>query len=150
MDHIMKIKAKVVPPNPLFGPAWRSLREYIKKRNIGELKAEERAADSSGVKTNIPALAQASTKDGGLTEGDVESLITSAQGGIVDPAVLMAADGYGVATVEGMRGKSRVVVKTSESQMQFLIEGDHTPEELFVRARNVLVKINDDRYLDHQ
>jgi hypothetical protein len=61
----------------------------------------------------------------------------------------MAADGYGVATVEGEQAKRKVVVTTADSQIHFLTEGEPEPEDLYEKARDVLVKINDDRYLEH-
>lgn len=148
LDRITKIDATVHPPNPLFGPAWESLRDYLRRRNLEELNVKEDAASSEGIRTNIPQLA-AAVLEHGDDLGREAARVIGEQSGVGDAAVLMAADGYGKAKVQGTRGERRVVVRTQESQIHFSFDKDPEPESLYAEARAVLERINDDRYLDH-
>lgn len=54
---VHEIKAKVNPPNPLFGHLWKSLEKYLANRNLDELKIAEKAADKP-INTNLIQLLQ--------------------------------------------------------------------------------------------
>jgi hypothetical protein len=40
LDGIYKIAATVFPPNPLFGPLWKPLKEYLQSRNTDQMLIE--------------------------------------------------------------------------------------------------------------
>lgn len=149
LNKVYRIKADVRPPNPLFGPAWKSLLDYIKARNLGEVKVDESAADNRGVNTSLPVIA-ASADRGDLDENRMVEISESTNGGITDAAVLMAADGYGRASVEGERANRKVVVRTSDNQVQFSFEGEPQPTELYEKSKEILARIDEERYLKHQ
>ena len=39
IETFTEISAKIHPPNPLFGRAWKDLREYLEKRQASEFKS---------------------------------------------------------------------------------------------------------------
>lgn len=148
LDRITRIDATVHPPNPLFGPAWESLRDYLRSRNLKDLNVKEDAASDAGIRTNIPQLAAAVLEDRNEL-GREAARVIGRQSGVGDAAVLMAADGYGKAKVQGTRGQRRVIVRTQQSQIHFPFDKDPEPEALYAEARAILERINEDRYLDH-
>jgi hypothetical protein len=146
LDKINSIRAKVNPPNPLFGPCWGSLVDYMKKRRLDEVTVQEES--QTGVVTNIKRIASAM-----LEEGDPAKLTTMMEplmGGVGDAALLMAADGYGRAKVEGHEGDRAVVIRTSENQKSFLLDKDPEPAALAEAARSEFSRVSDERYLEHK
>jgi hypothetical protein len=69
--------------------------------------------------------------------------------GVGDAALLMAADGYGRGRVKGLEGAHEAVIRTSDNQKSFLLDGDPQPEVLFEAASVAFKKINDERGLEH-
>lgn len=149
LDRVSRIEAAVHPPNPLFGPAWKGLRDYIRRRNLAEVRVVENAADYDGVTTNIPQIAAEVLDKEELDQDRLAELLGPAEGGIGDSAVLMAADGYGKARVEGIRAGKRITLRTQESQVNFSFDFEPTPLELYERARAVFERIDEERYLEH-
>jgi hypothetical protein len=128
MQCVHEIRAEVLPSNPYFGHLWKSLDEYTKRRGRVRVKHEEKADEkSSGIATRLPhVLAKFATQDSAPPVGDGHDL------DIGDAAVLMAADGYGTATVAGIDKVSgrRVIVRTSASVLSFQAEADDSPQDL--------------------
>ena len=145
LDVVTGLEATVHPPNPLFGTLWGSLRDHMKQRNVDEVQVREKAASPDGITTAIPKLARATT------ESDTPALPPNLPPpSLPDAAVLMAADGYGKAKVKGTRRGQRTVVRTQESQLSFELQKDPIPETLYDAARQVLVRIERERGLEHE
>lgn len=145
LSCIHSMRAKIYPPNPLFGPAWESLKDYLIKRRLKEVSFNEQGKDSTGIESKLPTLATQITNSEQLTKDALLRL----GGEITDAAVLMALDGYGTAKIEGKEDGKDVVIRTSQNQKTFLAPKDCDPLELFNKAREELSKINDERYLGH-
>jgi hypothetical protein len=54
---ITELQATIFPPNPLFGPCWKSLSEYVRKRKLTEAVIKEEAPQ--GIETKLPQIAAA-------------------------------------------------------------------------------------------
>jgi len=145
LDVITEMKAKVVPPNPLFAPCWKSLSEYMRKRRLVE--AEIREQSQGGIDTRIKEIASAMLDEHMPT--DLPAMMEPLLDGVGDAALLMAADGYGHARVTGIEDRREVVIRTSDNQKSFMFEGDPNPALLFERAEGVFRGINEERGLEH-
>lgn len=147
LDAVEEIDATVHPPNPLFGRAWASLRDYIQGRELGQLRVSERASGRTSIRTRLLALASSviMAQGGPELRGPEVSLAQD----FGDAAVLMAADGYGKARVIGMRGSRRISVRTSESQVSFGFDRDPNPAALYEAAERVFSRISAERYMEH-
>lgn len=152
MTKVDFLSASVSPPNPLFGPLWEDLKDYLKSRGISKMTVLEKG-EGAGITTNIVQVAaeMSAAEPPGNTEAltRAKELMGIKMGAIGDVALLMAADGYGKAKVEGHEGEHRVIIKTSDNQKSFLLDQDATPEEIYEAANNVLSEINLERGLGH-
>lgn len=145
LDLITEIRAKVVPPNPLFGPCWKSLSEYLRKRKLQEAHIVE--VGGEGIQTKLKQIAEAVEKE---TEPIVwPTLMEPLLDGVGDAAVLMSADGYGRGTVKGIEEGRTAIVKTSDNQKSFLFDADPSPARLFEMAFDQLKRINKEQGLQH-
>ncbi len=143
MDSINLIKAKVVPPNPLFGPVWKELKEYMEERDSSEFAIHEKAKSPSGIKTKVISLIKQyfekeNTQADNLIRYDIS-----------DQAILMTADGYGHSTLEGKKGSDEVIIKTKDNQKSFLFFKEPDRDEFALKIREELEYINNERYLQH-
>jgi hypothetical protein len=146
LDRITELNATVLPPNPLFAPCWKSLGEYLRKRKLSEIQIKEQA--DAGIETRIKEIAEAVLR----TEQTAYALLEMMEPlleGVGDAALLMAADGYGRGRVKGLEGAHEAVIRTSDNQKSFLLDGDPQPEVLFEAASVAFKKINDERGLEH-
>ena len=145
LDRMTHLAATVVPPNPLFGPCWKSLAEYLRKRNLEEATINEQSA--MGIESNISQIATAV-----LDETDPASMVELMEpllDGVGDAALLMAADGYGHARVEGTEGDRKVVIRTSENQKSFLIDSGSGSAVLYERSAEIFRLHTEERGLEH-
>jgi hypothetical protein len=149
LDSVTSVDATVHPPNPLFGPLWDDLRQYMRSRNVGELKVAEASNTIDGLNTNIPRLARRVLERPEIPPTVAREVLGAVQPGIADAAVLMAADGYGKATVKGRSGQSSLTFRTSQSHISFEFPGEPDPDALYQEARAILARISDERYLEH-
>ncbi len=145
LDKITELQATVFPPNPLFGPCWKSLSEYLLKRKLKEAVIKEEGVQ--GIETKLPEIAAALLSEKPAAE--MVALMEPLLDGLGDAALLMAADGYGRARVKGLERGRNVIIRTSENQKSFLFEGDPHPIRLFEQAFDAFGKINDERGLEH-
>jgi hypothetical protein len=145
LDRITELQATVFPPNPLFGPCWKSLSEYLLKRKLKEAAIKEEGIQ--GIETKLPEIAAALLSDKPAAE--MVALMEPLLDGLGDAALLMAADGYGRARVKGSERGRNVIIRTSENQKSFLFEGDPHPTRLFEQTFNAFGKINEERGLEH-
>lgn len=148
--RITDLDATVHPPNPLFGPLWSSLRDYIRQRNLREVKVVEHAKDADGINSNLVAAASAVLEaEEPPSTDELQKLLPPDGAGIGDAAVLMAADGYGRAKVEGRREGSSVVIRTSDTHVHFMASAEPDWGDVYDPAIRILRRINADRYLEH-
>jgi len=146
MESVTEISATVQPPNPLFGPLWESLFDYVKKRGLDELSVSEHSA--TGINTNLPEIAASMASDSIVSRRGI-SLMTEQVGASGDAAVLMAADGYGKATVRGRHDGEWVTYSSANDQRSFLLDGDPSPERLASETVGQLLRVNDESGLAH-
>ena len=107
--NIFDITARVYPPNPLFDPLWQNLMEYMHKRNSSSVKVhEENRKDDGGIKTELPIV---------LNMIQTGKLPEQYKLGMIDAAILMAADGYGHGKISGMsEERKHTIVETNEAR----------------------------------
>ena len=117
LSRVEKISATVVPPNPLFGPVWEELKNYLNDRDTKELTILEKSNHFDSIKTKVKKL--------------------------------MAADGYGRATLEGYNGNEKVIIKTKDNQKSFLYDRDPDKEDFYKLVLEEFECINSERYLGH-
>lgn len=144
INIVTKLEATVHPPNPLFDPVWKSLRDYMSLRNVDEVHIREKTASDDGVMTDIQNMARRALSENSIPEAPKEAASVS------DAAVLMAADGYGKARVEGVTDQRRVVVRTQESQIHFQFAKAPAPNDLYEKVKAVLLGAEKDRDLRHE
>lgn len=146
LEKITELEASVAPPNPLFGPCWRSLSDYVRKRKLTEVQIKEQA--DHGIETRIREIAEAVLMHPTDSERALE-MMEPLLGGVGDAALLMAADGYGRAKVRGNESDREVVIRTSENQKSFQLDGDPDPELLYQRALAAFRQTSQERGLEH-
>ena len=148
LSRIIEMNATVNPPNPWFGPAWESLRDYMASRDVDSMRVEEKNTGDGSINTNIPQIAGIINNNDQINEDRLEDLLEPYDTGISDAAILMAADGYGDAKILGFRNQDQVVVKTSENQVSFNYDDDPDPIELAREAISILEDIEENRHLE--
>jgi len=142
--RISKLEASVHPPNPLFGRLWDSLRRYLKERKLQELSLKEQASRDGKIKSKLLEILKSITEEK-LTE---EHLL-SQEVDIGDAVILMAADGYGKAKVEGHDGKRTIIIRTSDVIKNFKFDAKPEPEQLYTIAKGLFEDISKQRYMEH-
>lgn len=146
LDRITELDATVSPPNPLFGPCWKSLSEYLRKRKLTEIHINEQSA--IGIDTRLKEIAVA-VLDAEQAAQTLMVLMEPLLHGVGDAALLMAADGYGRARIKGLEGAHETTIRTSDNQKSFLLESDSHPHALFDAASTAFTKISAERGLEH-
>ncbi len=144
LDRIFKIQARVYPPNPLFGPLWERLKEYLISRNTDQLVISEDAGSGQSLNTILQELA------GQIAETNVyPRYFTDDPVPIGDAAILMAADGYGRGTVRGSHDGRLTIIRTTETIANFHFNREPTSHELYEAANEAFELIKRDRYMEH-
>jgi hypothetical protein len=145
LSGIYRIAASVVPPNPAFGPLWKPLRDYIRKRRSGQMTIREDSKSSEPLKTELPLLveklAEQKENEPYTPDHDID---------ISDAAILMAADGYGTGHIKGYRGKEVVIIRTADTNRNFSFDKDPLPEKLFDEVYEILDRIQRERHMEHE
>ncbi len=142
--RIKKLDASVRPPNPLFGRLWDNLRKYLKTRELQELSLKEQASQDGKINSKLLDILE------NITEEQItEENITHQQIDIGDAVILMAADGYGKAKVEGHDGKRTIIIKTSDVIKNFRYDAEPEPEQLYSIAKGLFEEISKQRYMKH-
>jgi len=144
LDGIYKISASVSPPNPLFSPLWKKLEEYLKKRNTDKMSVIEDAPIADNLKTKLPLLVEKAAE-----QSEDKQFIPEFEVDVGDAAILMAADGYGKGIVRGRRNEEIVVIKTSETALNFSFDQEPDPYELYLKALAILEKVKASRHMEH-
>jgi len=141
LDSFSEIRAKVHPPNPLFGDLWRDLNEYIKSRNASEVQVAEKSDEKDGLTTELVKLINA------IVEERISDIPNPAS--LTDAALLMAADGYGSGKVIGVAHSETVIIRTSDTQKSFLFDKEPMVEEIANEARKRFKAISKERDMQH-
>lgn len=144
LDRIYQINSKISPPNPLFGPLWSSLKDYLIERNTDRMTIMENAPEAQSIETDLPDIVQRAAKQ---IEG--EEYFTEEDIPIGDAAILMAADGYGSGTVRGSQDNESVIIKTSETAKNFSFTKTPVPYELYEKVLAIFEKIKKNRHMKH-
>lgn len=143
LDGIYNISASISPPNPLFGPLWKDLKNYLQERRTDKMKIEEESGENQTIKTKLPSLVKE------ISEQTAKDTLLLQKVDIGDAAILMAADGYGSGLIKGKQRGEYVTIKTSETIKNFSFLRDAKPIELFQKAYDILKKIKEDRHMKH-
>lgn len=144
LDGIFKIDARVSPPNPLFSPLWKPLEQYLRDRNADRMTIVEDAPGAQVLHTNLPNIVEAAaqqTQNAPFTPDEPLA--------IGDAAILMAADGYGSGIIRGKRDDETVVIKTSETALNFTFDKIPDPFDLYLKALDIFTKIQEQRHMEH-
>lgn len=141
LSEISEIRAKVHPPNPLFGDLWRDLNTYIKERNASEVTVAEKSDRNDGLRSQIVKLVTKIL--------DKDSTGVDEPAAIADAAILMAADGYGSGKLIGKRGDESVIIRTSDTKMSFLYDKEPDISELADKVRKKFEGISSERDMEH-
>ncbi len=144
LDAIYKIQCKVSPPNPLFGPLWESLKNYLIERNADRLNLTEDAGSGERLNSTLPELAATYVE----TQEYPQTVLRDAVP-IGDAAILMAVDGYGSGTIRGQSDGELVVIRTAETIANFSFTKDPEPRDLYLAANDHFERIKKDRYMEH-
>lgn len=144
LDGITRIAATLNPPNPIFGPLWKSLKEYIASRRAERMLVREESGRNAFLNTQLPNHVERVATQTISTPYEPAEPIP-----IGDAAILMAADGYGSGIVRGVLRSEKVVIKTSETVKNFEFEREPTPEGLFEATYNIFRRIEEERHMEH-
>jgi hypothetical protein len=146
IESFVEISARIHPPNPLFGRAWKNLREYLEKRQASELSLKESATEKQPLNTQLLSHVR------GLAEQTDSNRYSPVEPiDITDAAILMAVDGYGDGKIVGREKETRstIILKISERHVSFLFDAEPSPERLFEEAHTQFSKISNERNMDH-
>lgn len=144
LDGIFKINARISPPNPLFSPLWKSLEQYLRDRNTDRMTIVEDAPVSEALHTDLPKIVEATAE-----QTESEPFTPDEPLAVGDAAILMAADGYGLGTILGKRDDETVVIKTSETALNFTFDKTPDPFGLYIKALTIFTKIQEQRHMEH-
>lgn len=141
LSYFAELSATVYPPNPLFGRLWGSLNEYIDSRNASEITVKEQASKPKGLKSKLIELMDSIIKSPNYEPNETPA--------IGDAAILMAADGYGRGKVIGVEDGEEVVIKTSDTQKNFLYDKEPEPNSLAIKTKFQFDNISYERDMKH-
>lgn len=144
LDGIFKIEARISPPNPLFGPLWKSLEEYLRIRNTDKMAIIEDASQNGVLETSLPELVNEASN-----QTELDAYVPEFSIPIGDAAILMAADGYGSGKVRGKKNGEIIVIRTSETSLNFTFYKTPDPHEFYLHVLEILNKIKDQRHMEH-
>ncbi len=144
LDGVFNVNANVSPPNPMFGPLWEELKDYLIDRNTDRLQIFEESPESEPLNTSLPEHIQRAAEQ---TEN--QSYVTDEPIPIGDAAILMAMDGYGHGAVRGKLEDKMVVIKTSDTAKNFIFNTDPEPSELYLKVKEIFDRIKAKRHLEH-
>lgn len=144
LEGIYRISANLNPPNPLFGPLWKPLKEYIINRRSDKMLIREESKGEEPLATNLPEVVEKVSQQTKDSKYEPEEDLP-----IGDSAILMAADGYGSGHVKGLKHGEKIIIKTSETNRNFSFDEEPSPNELFEAIYDILREIEEDRHLEH-
>jgi hypothetical protein len=131
-DKIYEMKTRVVPPNPLFGPLWEEIKEYLKRRKLREIRQKEACERQNSLASRLLEIIDNRNIDPNQVD-------------FGDKLMLMAMDGYGEGTIKGQVGKATRKVKTSDARESFEFDKEPQPSELAQKAESEYSRIKTNR-----
>lgn len=142
LKAILEVKARVQPPNPLFGICWKSLHKYMTERRAAVVSVkEESPAERGGLSTEIQDL---------MLKVLAKKFDAIGVPSMTDAALLMAADGYGRGQVIGIDGDStQVIVRTTDTQKSFLFAKEPSAQALAEQVYQMLEAVSIERKMKH-
>jgi hypothetical protein len=143
LDGIYRVSATVSPPNPMFGPLWADLKDYLVQRKTDRMKIDEDSDQLNPITTNLAEHVE------GILDQTEEKPYRPNALPIGDAAILMAADGYGKGFVRGKQGEDFTVIRTSETVRNFSFSRDPEPHDLYQKTVEILIKIREERHMEH-
>jgi hypothetical protein len=115
-DSIDEISARIVPPNPHFGPFWASLKKYLEKRNLNRVLHRERAEHDESIESELVSLIKREIANN--NQENIEKSINEMENpDFGDAAILMAADGYGNARISGISKGRSISIETKDTNI---------------------------------
>tara|TARA_B110001469_G_C9606829_1_gene301762 strand:- start:415 stop:1308 length:894 start_codon:yes stop_codon:yes gene_type:complete len=144
LEGIYRISANLNPPNPIFHPLWKPLKDYMKQRRSDKMLIREEAQGGDPLHTDLPKIVDAMSKQTKDNKFEYEGELP-----VGDAAILMAADGYGSGHVKGSQNGEKVIIKTSETNRHFAFDEEPSNDALFEEAYMILKDIEDERHLEH-
>lgn len=144
LDGIFRIDARISPPNPLFSPLWKSLEEYLRSRNTDRMVVSEDAPESDVLNTSLPELVEEAS-----LQTEEEQFLPEEDIPIGDAAILMAADGYGSGVIKGTVEGEVIIIKTSETALNFVFDKTPNPHKLYERVLQIFNRIKEQRHMEH-
>jgi hypothetical protein len=144
LDGIYRVSAKLYPPNPIFGPLWKELKEYMEDRGADTFQLEEQSKDDTPMKTALPEhVIRASEQTESRPYAPKKPVP------IGDASILMAADGYGTGLVEGNIHNESIIIRTKETVRNFRHSRDPDPKELYQKVAAMFEDIERQRHMKH-
>lgn len=143
LEGIYKMSSTVSPPNPMFGPLWKNLKDYLGDRNAARMKVEENSEGGKPLKTCLADHVE------GILNQTADRPYETQPLPVGDAAVLMAADGYGQGYVRGKLHDEFVTVRTSETVQNFQLERKPDPEVLYRKTAEALQRVQEERQMEH-
>lgn len=140
IESITQIRAHVNPPNPLFGPLWKKLQEYLTTRGLEEMTIDEKSASQAAIRTDLKHIVEQA--EGISQDHQTVSLP------LTDAAILMAVDGYGNGKITGKSDGVEIIVRTADVQMSFLDVDEPTAESLSYEALRLFQQIEAERHME--
>lgn len=118
------------------------MKEFLKERRATTLRINEESEDKNGLKTDLKEIVDH------INQNEIRNL--NIKVGLIDAAILMAADGYGKGTITGENmNQEEVVINTEDSQKNFLFDKDPLPEILARKAKSEFLDISNERDMRH-
>jgi len=145
LSEIERIRATVKPPNPLFSPHWKSLKDYLHKRRASQLHLREQADHGNALDSSLIEAAKATLE--ALDQDEASSIVEPLP--LADAAVLMAADGYGSAEIVGKSGTVAHVIRTTDNVVELKLPADEAPDVIAAATYSAIERINKRRSLTH-
>lgn len=134
-ESVTKISARVIPPNPLYNDLWKRLTQYLRKRNVNELKMEEKG-NEDGINTEI------NRRD----FNDYNEEILSP----IDMAMLLSLDGYGEVKISGILNGKNIIINSQENPLIIKMPKNTEAELLYKNAIDLLNRMNEEKGSKHE
>lgn len=144
LKEINQLKARVKPPNPMFGDCWKRLNQWIKERNDSVLQInEESKGRVGGIASQLQRVLASLINKASMD--DVPELF------LADAAILMAVDGYGKGSITGVSStkNAEITIHTSQSQKSLVFAKDPNDELLAKKVLAAFVEIAKERNMKH-
>jgi len=144
LDGIFEISADVHPPNPLWGPLWMPLKDYIASRRAQTMSIKEEATGEIPLATDLTKHVIAAAE-----QTPDRPYLPKTELPIGDAAILMAADGYGDGLVKGRQGDQFIIIRTAETVRNIGFEREPDPIKLYDVVAKIFEEMEKQRHMEH-